>query len=207
MQLSQRYKKPTIVARLNPQGYIRGSARGLNASELTSFKDFLNSTGLFEYTAGHDNAFGISIANRDLDKFHEVANERLTAYNFGEEYYEANFERRASEADLDDLIRDLAQYKFVWSQQNTEPMIYVRDFFIKSSDVQIMGKNNTVKIVKNGIAYMKFFAKNLIEELNQHESIKLELVGKANLNEWNGMTTPQIFIENYEIKEDNLLDF
>ena len=116
MQLSAKYKKPTVVARLNNEGYIRGSARGLNASELTSFKDFLNSTGLFEYTAGHDNAFGISIANRDLDKFHEVANERLTAYNFGEEYYEANFERRASETDLDELIRDLAGYKFVWSQ-------------------------------------------------------------------------------------------
>ena len=29
MQLSQRYKKPTIVARLNPEGYVRGSIRGL----------------------------------------------------------------------------------------------------------------------------------------------------------------------------------
>ena len=156
----------------------------------------------------HDNAAGCSIKNSDLSNLHRITNEQLSQYNFGEEYYEANFERRASETDLDELIRDLAGYKFVWSQQNPEPLIYVRDFFIKSSDVQIMGRNkDTVKIVKNGIAYMKFFAKNLIEELNQHENIRLELVGKANLNEWNGMTTPQIFIESYEIKEDNLLDF
>ena len=52
MQLSARYNKPTIVARLNDEGYIRGSARGLNKSELKSFKDFLNNTNLFEYTAG-----------------------------------------------------------------------------------------------------------------------------------------------------------
>lgn len=208
MQLSQRYKKPTIVARLNDQDYIRGSIRGLSNSELGSFKAFLDSTGLFEYVQGHDNAAGCSIKNSDLSKLHQIANERLSQYNFGEEYYEVDFERRASETDLDELIRDLAGYKFVWSQKNPEPLIYVRDFFIKSSDVQIMGKNkDTVKIVKNGIAYMKFFAKDLIEELNQHESIKLELVGKANLNEWNGITTPQIFIESYEIKEDNLLDF
>ena len=208
MQLSQRYKRPTIVARLNDQDYIRGSIRGLSNSELGSFKAFLDSTSLFEYVQGHDNAAGCSIKNSDLSKLHQIANERLSQYNFGEEYYEVDFERRASEADLDDLIRDLAEYKFVWSQQNSEPLIYVRDFFIKNSDVQIMGKNkDTVKIIKNGIAYMKFFAKNLIEELNQHENIKLELVGKANLNEWNGMTTPQIFIESYEIKEDNLLDF
>ena len=43
---------PTIIGRLNDEGYIRGSARGLSDSELTSFKDHLNSTGLFEYTAG-----------------------------------------------------------------------------------------------------------------------------------------------------------
>ena len=47
-QLSARYNKPTIVARLNDEGYIRGSARGLNKSELKSFKDFLNNTNLFE---------------------------------------------------------------------------------------------------------------------------------------------------------------
>lgn len=208
MQLSQRYKKPTIVARLNPEGYVRGSIRGLTNSELGSFKAYLDSTGLFEYVQGHDNAAGCSIKNSNLSNLHRISNEQLSQYNFGEEYYEVNFKRRASEADLNELIRDLAEYKFVWSQQNPEPLIYVRDFFIKKSDVQIMGKNkDTVKIVKNGIAYMKFFAKNLIEELNQYENIKLELVGKANLNEWNGVTTPQIFIESYEIKEDNLLDF
>lgn len=52
MQLSQRYKKPTIVARLNPQGYVRGSIRGLSNSELGSFKAYLDSTGLFEYVQG-----------------------------------------------------------------------------------------------------------------------------------------------------------
>ena len=69
MQLSTLYNRPTIVARLNSEGFVRGSARGLNQSELTSFKDFLNSTKLFEYTMGHDNAFGISIKNSDLAKF------------------------------------------------------------------------------------------------------------------------------------------
>ena len=52
MQLSAKYKKPTIIARLNDEGYIRGSSRGINNSELESFKDFMDSTGLFEYTAG-----------------------------------------------------------------------------------------------------------------------------------------------------------
>jgi single-stranded DNA-specific DHH superfamily exonuclease len=41
MKLSAKFKRPTIVARLNDQGFNRGSMRGLNQSELVSFKDFL----------------------------------------------------------------------------------------------------------------------------------------------------------------------
>lgn len=64
-----------------------------------------------------------------------------------------------------------------------------------------MGKNaDTVKIVKFGIAYMKFHAKDFIEELNQYNEITLDVVGRANLNEWMGNYTPQIFIDNYEVR-------
>ena len=208
MQLSQKYKRPTIVARLNDEGYIRGSIRGLSNSELKSFKDYLDSTGYFEYVMGHDNAAGCSIANRDLLAFHTKANEDLKDFDFGEDYYEVEFMRQALSKDLPDLIDDLAQYKNIWSQQCNEPLIYIKDLHFTSSDIQIMGRNkDTIKIVKDGIAYMKFFAKSMIQELQQYDNIKMEIVGKANLNEWMGTITPQIFIENYEIKEDQLLDF
>ena len=210
MQLSQKYKRPTIVARLNDQGYVRGSIRGLSNSELSSFKEYLDSTGLFEYVQGHDNAAGCSIRNTDLDTLHSRANTDLAQYNFGEDYYEVEFERQALSDDLTRLIYDLAQYKTVWSQQNNEPYIYVRDLHFSKKDMQIMGRNaDTIKIVKNGVAYMKFFAKDLIEEIKNLEGdeIKMEVVGKANLNEWMGTVTPQIFIEQIEIKQDNLLDF
>lgn len=52
MKLSAKFKKPTIVARLNNEGYDRGSMRGLNQSELESFKDFLQETKMFEYVSG-----------------------------------------------------------------------------------------------------------------------------------------------------------
>lgn len=210
MALSQKYKRPTIVARLNDEGMVRGSARGLNNSELSSFKQYLDSTNLFEYAQGHDNAFGCSIANKDLQTFHEKANEELKDIDFGDTYYEVEFERQALADDVQDLIIDLSKYKDIWSTGCGEPLIYIRDLHFKKEDVQIMGKNkDTVKIVKNGIAYMKFFAKELISKLDSIEGdfIKMEVVGKANLNCWNGVYTPQIFIENYEIKADKLTDF
>lgn len=209
MQLSARYKRPTIVARLNDEGYIRGSSRGLSNSELESFKKYMDSTGLFEYTAGHDNACGISILNTNLPKLHEMANHDLAQYNFGDGFYEVNFERQALADDLGDLIEDLAKYKHIWSQGNDEPLIYIRDLHVEKKDIQVMGKNqDTIKITKNGIAYMKFFAKDFIEELKSYPNdIKLEVVGKANLNTWMGNVTPQIFVEQIDIKEDKLLDF
>lgn len=70
-----------------------------------------------------------------------------------------------------------------------------------------MGKNkDTVKFEKFGIAYMKFHAKDLIEELNKYSDMKIEVVGHANLNEWGGKVTPQIFIEDIEL-EDGTLGF
>lgn len=70
-----------------------------------------------------------------------------------------------------------------------------------------MGKNSdTVKIEKFGISYMKFHAKDFIKELSEFDDIKLEIVGRPNLNEWMGNYTPQIFIENYQIK-DGALEF
>lgn len=116
MQLSQKYKRPTIVARLNPQGYVRGSIRGLSNSELSSFKEYLDSTGLFEYVQGHDNAAGCSIKNNDLDELHRRANIDLAQYDFGEDYYEVNFERQAFNDDLSDLITELANFKDIWGQ-------------------------------------------------------------------------------------------
>lgn len=210
MQLSQRYKRPTIVARLNDQGYVRGSIRGLSNSELGSFKAYLDSTGLFEYVQGHDNAAGCSIKNVDLDELHRRANQDLARYNFGEDYYEVEFERQALSDDLALLITDLAQYKHIWSQQNSEPFIYIKDLHFSKKDVQIMGKNNnTWKVTKNGISYIKFFANDIIQQCNQIEGndIKVQLVGKASLNEWMGQTTPQIIVEQIEILPDQILDF
>jgi len=208
-QLSQEYKRPTIVARLNDEGFVRGSIRGLSNSELSSFKGYLDSTGLCEYVQGHDNAAGISICNKNLSELHRRANKDLARYNFGDDYYEVDFERQAMKEDLEALIIDISNYKSIWSQQNSEPLIYIKDLHFSKSDIQRMGKNkDTIKIVKNGIAYMKFFAKDMIEELDgAGDEIKMEIVGKANLNTWMGQVTPQIFIENYEIKKDSILEF
>ena len=208
MKLAAKYKRPTIVARLNNEGYIRGSSRGLNESALKSFKDFMNQSTLFEYTAGHDNACGISIAQANLDSFNDYANAELADVDFGENWYEVNFERFAAESDMTFLISDIAEHEDIFGQGNPEPLIHVTDINVNKTDLAIIGKNaDTVRIEKFGITYLKFHAKDMIEELKQYDfPIKLEVVGKANMNEWGGYYTPQIFINDYQIS-DNTLGF
>ena len=53
---------------------------------------------------------------------------------------------------------------------------------------------------------MQFHAKEMIQKLAEYDSIKLEVVGRANVNYWGGYATPQIFISNYQI-EDGTLGF
>ena len=200
MKLSAKFKRPTIVARLNNEGFNRGSMRGLNQSELVSFKDFLTESGMFEYVQGHDNAAGCSIPDSMLSKFHKWANDALVDINFGENCYDVNFERIAADDDIKDLILDIGAHDGIWGQRNDQPLIHIKDINITTNDVKIMGKtSDTVKIEKFGISYMKFRAKDLIEELKKYPQMKLEVVGKANVNHWAGNTIPQIFIEDIEV--------
>lgn len=209
MQLSKKFKKPTIVARLNDEGYCRGSARGLNESELKSFKDYLESTGLFEYAQGHDNAFGVSIKDDNLKAFHQAANQDLSSIDFGESVYDVNFEYNAYEYEtIRTLVNNLDLYDGLWGQDNPTPLVSISNLRISKKDVQIIGKNqNTLKFEKDGIVYIKFFANDMIEELSHMNEICISVVGKPNLNEFMGRFTPQIMIENYEAHEDSILDF
>ena len=72
-----------------------------------------------------------------------------------------------------------------------------------------MGSNmDTLKIESNGMAFLKFHAKDLIDEIKELSgAFIMDIVGRANLNEWGGRITPQIFIDDYEIKKSNINTF
>lgn len=203
MKLAAKYKRPTVVARLNDEGFDRGSIRNVSNCALTDLKKFLNESGFFEYVQGHPNAAGASILDKNLFKFHQYANEALSNINFLEGAYDVNFERLASNSDLSNLIFALGEGDEFWGQQNDEPLISITDINITQNDIQLMGaKKDTLKIFKNGISYIKFHAESMIEEIKQYQEIKINIVGKANINTWMGNRSPQIFIEDYEILDN-----
>lgn len=207
MKCAAKYQRPTLVLRTNSEGIARGSARGVNDSKLSSLKDYLESTNLFEYCAGHANAFGNGIKQSLIPTLIQKANIDLLPYDFGTTYYNVNFERSGDSNDLSDLIRDIDKYNPIYGQGCDTPLIAIKDITINKKDINIIGKNSdTLRFEYNGITYIRFHAKELISKINNlpYNNLKMEIVGKANMNEWMGRYTPQIIIEDLNIYNDDL---
>ena len=206
-RLTNKYSRPTIVARANDDGYIRGSARAIKTESMDSFKQYLEESEMFEYVLGHPLAFGCSISSYNLDKFFSYSNDSLKDVELGEKCYSVNFIRDAMDNDIDNLIRDVGEYGYIWSNQNDEPTLYIDNIILSTNEIQIIGTNrDTVKFIKNGITYIKFKANELIDELSGMKNIIMKIVGRCNINEWNGIKNPQIIIDDYEII-DNMYGF
>ena len=206
-RLTNKYSRPAIVARANDDGYIRGSARAIKTENMDSFKQYLEESEMFEYVLGHPLAFGCSISNYNLDKFFSYSNDSLKDVELGEKCYSVNFIRDAMDNDIDNLIRDVGEYGYIWSNQNDEPTLYIDNIILSTNEIQIIGTNrDTVKFIKNGITYIKFKANELIDELSGMKDIIMKIVGRCNINEWNGIKNPQIIIDDYEII-DNIYGF
>ena len=207
MKLAAKYKRPTILARLNNEGYDRGSIRNVADCELTDLKKFLTESGYFEWVQGHANAAGASILDSNLRAFHEYANEVLKDINFNEGVYDVNFIREPNASDLEELVFNLGSDNSIWGQNCPEPLIYVPNIYLDSYDYKVIGANkDTVRFEKNGVIFIKFHANELIRQLDECNEIKINIVGKPNINEWMGQQSAQIFIEDYEVI-DNLLEF
>ena len=206
-RLTNKYSRPAIVARANDDGYIRGSARAIKTESMDSFKQYLEESEMFEYVLGHPLAFGCSISSYNLDKFFSYSNDSLKDVELGEKCYSVNFIRDAMDNDIDNLIRDVGEYGYIWSNQNDEPTLYIDNIILSTNEIQIIGTNrDTVKFTKNGITYIKFKANELIDELSGMKDIIMKIVGRCNINEWNGIKNPQIIIDDYEII-DNMYGF
>jgi single-stranded-DNA-specific exonuclease len=201
-QLANKYKIPTLVGRRNSEGKLRGSIRGLNDSELKDFKKFLTDSGLFDFVQGHANAAGYAIDGDKVDSLLNYANNALAEVNFGENVHDVNFSRIGTDSDLSALVTEIGSYSGIWGQNTGEPLIHVSHIKVDPSNVRIMGANkDTVRIDYCGMSYLKFKASDLIEEIQSHTGpFTLEVVGRANLNEWCGRYTPQLFIDDYDIQ-------
>jgi single-stranded-DNA-specific exonuclease len=207
MNIAATHKKPTLLGRQCSDGYFRGSMRGLNDSELQDFKAFLDSSNYMEYVEGHKNAAGFGIKTSQINKLIQYANKELESIDFNSGFYEVDYIVNGNSAKLKKMILELGEASNLWGQGNPEGLILIENVPIEKYDV--IGKNaDTLKFTFNNTTYIQFKATDTIEKIQQmNGAFNATVVGKPNINNWNGVSTPQILIENMEFKEISNLDF
>ena len=200
MNVVSKYHKPVMIGRRNNDNEIQGSIRSDgNFAGLPSFKKFLEESGLVTYTAGHDNAAGWGLNGDKLDALLNYANSHLKAEDF-ENCYIVDYILDGSDYN-DELLGCLAAHPEYFGNHIDEPMIVIKN--IPLMNVQVMGTNkDSIKISYNGIDYVKFKDTDFIEEVMDNRMKKLTVYGRANLNEWMGKKSVQVFITDYELVED-----
>lgn len=206
MQLVSKYKRPVLVGRETKDGFLKGSTRAPDKTELTDARQFLLNSGYFEYAEGHAQAHGFSIPLKNIEAFTKYANEELANINFNEGVYQVDFIKTV-DSDIYNLIMEMGSNANLWAKGNEEPYIVITDITLNQSDLQIMGAGkDSVKFNVKGVDFVKFKDIDFIEKLQNTKEIKLTIIGRANINNFMGNISPQLFIEDYELV-DNFYEF
>lgn len=201
MNVVNKYHKPVMIGRRNNDNEIQGSIRSDgNFAGLPSFKKFLEDSKLLNYTAGHDNACGWGLNGNRVDSLIDYANKHLSASDF-ENCYLVDYILKASDYN-DELIAALAAHPEYFGNHIEEVKIVVENIPLMS--VMPMGANkDSMKISYNNIDYVRFKDSDFVEQVMEDRTKLLTIYGRGNLNTFNGRTSVQVFIDDYELKEDN----
>lgn len=199
MKLVREYKRPVLMVKVVGDE-LKGSARNLNNSPIESLNDFLTSTGKFD-CKGHDNAFGVSFKLEDAMTIQSELDVLLKDVNFEDIEYEADF-RWNGYVDVD-TINELGNNIDLWCNGIDEPLIHIQDKVIQKKNINFIGKTGrTMKLDIQGVDCLKFN----VTESQKHEIatsgdlISIDLICTASINSYMGRNTPQLMIEDFEIK-------
>ena len=222
IKVAEYFNKPAILLKqhVNKEGKMvyGGSARNIDYSPITDFKTVVNSTNVM-LGQGHDNAFGIvDLPINEKDNALNLLNEILKDVEYDSTYL-VDYILDIDEVDVD-LITRLSDFDTIICQGIEEPMIAVENIRLSRNEFDIFGKNeDTISFMHNNIKYVQFKCKEgnqlydfIQNAWDEHDTVEFNIVGKPCVNEYQGIKTPQIIIEDnnlvklYENDEDELDD-
>ena len=179
-----------------------GSGRGYDKSRFDNLREFLKESGFVMYAEGHANALGVGIYDTFFENFIRYSNRELAGFDFTP-CYKVDFIFNGGDFRGSDIV-EIAELKSLWGQGVDEPFVAIERINVYAGNVTLMSpdKSPTLKItLPNGTSLIKF--KSSQEEYEKLRSevgcVTINIVGKCERNIWNGIITPQIIIEDYEI--------
>lgn len=211
MELLKAYKKPVLVLRPKSDGdggtIYAGSGRGKQNGEFDSLLGLLRDSGLCEFVEGHDMAHGVGIKESNLKAVVNYVNERLKDVEFDVDQLEVDYIFHNATINRD-MILAFGRAMGLYGNGIPQPKFAFK-LNVAADAVRIVGKgNNVVSFSVEGVDFVKFGAASLIEEmaLNKSTLYEINLVGRAQINEWQGREKPQIMIDEIEVKAIGMAD-
>lgn len=213
IKIAEKYNLPTLLLRRqapreNGELFYGGSCRNFDNSPIESLKKELLNTGLFEFVQGHDNAAGFSIARENVQAAISCINNNWKDIDF-QAIWQVDFDKNAEDVDVA-FIKAIDDMKDMFGQGVKEPLVHISHIPVYKESTMIMGKNlNTWKTIYNDeLAFVMFSVDRdkdqIIQEYeNEEETFDsllgyMDVVGKATLNNYKGILTPQIIVKDYE---------
>lgn len=212
MKIADKYNKPCLLLRrqkLRDDGgmFYGGSCRNFDHSPISSLKNELDSTNLFEFVQGHDNAAGFSINRNNIEKAISRINTMWENIDFTA-YYEVDFDKDVSEIDIS-FVKEIDDIKDLFGQGIKEPYVHISNIPVVKEDTFVMGKeSNSWKVIYNDeLAFVKFSVdKEKDAVINNMFSDTdgllgtMDVIGTVSLNNYKGILTPQVIVKDYEFR-------
>lgn len=213
IKIAEKYNLPTLLLRRqapreNGELFYGGSCRNFDNSPIESLKKELLNTGLFEFVQGHDNAAGFSIARNNVQAAISCINDNWKDIDF-QAIWQVDFDKNVEDINVA-FIKAIDDMKDMFGQGVKEPLVHISHIPVYKESTMIMGKNlNTWKTIFNDeLAFVTFSVDRdkdqIIQEYeNEEETFDsllgyMDVVGKATLNNYKGILTPQIIVKDYE---------
>lgn len=205
-KLMSKYGKPILLGRVNDDnGEFSGSVRSP-----IDLRDILADSGLTNFQTGHYRAcgFGYPLSNEQaiIDYLDSVVSDC--------EPYTDVLCSCMSNTIPNSLFSFVESYKHIFGKGLDTYNVHIQPFTIYNTDIQTLGKGNTIKFTKNNLDFISFFTSNEMKErlyMNVDEKVKLEIecIVELSWNEFRGRKSKQAIIQNFECTkvDDEILDF
>lgn len=210
IKIAEQYNKPCILLKQHydkkkKKSVFGGSARNIDYSPIDSFKDIINSTGIIN-GKGHANAFGIvDLPIDDKKKAIDEINTILKDTEY-DSTYRVDFILDINHVTIP-LILKLSEFEDIICQGIDEPMVAIENISLTRDCFEVFGKKeDTISFVIDDIKYIQFKCKEgnqlydfIQDAWSDKDSITFTIVGKPSINEYNGIRTPQVIIEDVAV--------
>lgn len=206
-KIQAKYQKPCAILirskqKEDSEDYYRGSMRNYSLSPIDDLKSELEKTGEIEFCAGHANAAGLGIANSHIDNFIKKFNEQYKNIDQTPVYW-VDYIWNVNTCDPNKIL-DIGRCN-LYGQEMPESKVCIENIALNPTMITLMSrdKNPTLKItLPNGVSMIKFkSSEEEYEEFCEEDKV-LTIIAKCQVNIWNNTISPQLIVEEFELRTE-----